>query len=69
MWQLLKRVFGSKIVETSAAPYKVEAAVTKVDEFPFPETNPVKSEKKTADKKPAAKAKTPRKPRVPKTPK
>jgi hypothetical protein len=63
MLSFLKRIFGAKPVETPA-PYKVETPA-KVAEFPFPSTKP-KAEKKTADKKPAVKAKTVRKPKAPK---
>jgi hypothetical protein len=55
MLSFLKKIFGSTPAETPV-PYKVEAPVV---------TAP-KVEKKTADKKPAVKAKTARKPRVPK---
>jgi hypothetical protein len=58
MLSFLKKIFGSTPAETPV-PYKVEAPVV---------TAP-KSEKKTADKKPAVKAKTARKPRAPKAPK
>jgi hypothetical protein len=69
MLEFLKKIFGSTPAETPA-PYKVETPVVeapKVEQFPFPAT--AKTEKKTADKKPAVKAKTARKPRAPKTPK
>ena len=68
MLEFIKKIFGSKPVETPA-PYKVETPAPKVEQFPFPSKAPVKSEKKTADKKPAVKAKTARKPRAPKAPK
>jgi hypothetical protein len=63
---VLYRTFqpSATVVETAVA-YKVEAPVVeapKVEQFPFP----AKAEKKTADKKPVAKAKTARKPRSPK---
>ena len=64
MLSFLKKIFGSTPAETPA-PYKVESPVVeapKVEQFPFPS----KAEKKTADKKPAVKAKTTRKPRAPK---
>lgn len=67
MLNALKKLFGIKAQEKAdPAPYKVEAP--KVEEFPFP-SKPAKAEKKTADKKPAVKAKTARKPRAPKAPK
>lgn len=69
MLSFLKKIFGSTPAETPA-PYKVETPVVeapKVEQFPFP--TPAKAEKKTADKKPAVKAKTARKPRAPKAPK
>ena len=62
MLEFFKKLFGSKPAETPA-PYKVETPAVKVDEFPFPETIPAK---KSTVKKPAVKAKTPRKPRAPK---
>jgi hypothetical protein len=68
MLSFLKKIFGSKPAESTAVPYKVESPVVeapKVEQFPFP----APAEKKTADKKPAAKAKTARKSRAPKTPK
>jgi hypothetical protein len=70
MLSFLKKIFGSTPAETPA-PYKVETPVVqapKVEEFPFP-SKPAKAEKKTADKKPAVKAKTARMPRAPKAPK
>jgi hypothetical protein len=57
MLSFLKKIFGSTPT-VAKVPYKVEAP--KVQEVP------VKTEKKTADKKPAVKAKTARKPKVPK---
>jgi hypothetical protein len=67
MLSFLKKIFGSTpAAESAPVPYKVEAPVVKapeVDQFPFP----AKTEKKTADKKPAVKAKTARKSRAPKT--
>lgn len=54
MLSFLKRIFGAKPAEPSAAPYKVEA----VGQFPFPKTEqekkPAKA-KKPAAKKPAVK--------------
>jgi hypothetical protein len=72
MLSFIKKFFGAKptVNPCSDAPYKVETPVIeapKVEQFPFPA--PAKTEKKTADKKPAVKAKTARKPRAPKTPK
>lgn len=61
MLSFIKKLFGSTPVETPA-PYKVETP--KVDQFPS--TKPAKAQKKTADKKPAVKAKSARKPRAPK---
>ena len=63
MLEFFKKLFSSKPAETPA-PYKVEAP--KVEEFPFPKTNPANAEKKPAVKKPAVKANTARKPRAPK---
>jgi hypothetical protein len=60
MLSFLKKIFGAKPAEVAPAPYKVE----KPTEFPFPSTKPVKSEKKTAEKKPGARR--PRKPKAPK---
>lgn len=60
MLSFLKKIFGSKPVETPA-PYKVETPAIKVEEFPFPSAKPAK-----AEKKPAVKAKTARKPKTPK---
>jgi len=54
MLGLIKKLFGAKPVETSA-PYKVEAPVV--------ETKPAP---KKAEKKPAVKKATTRKPRAPK---
>ena len=68
MLSFLKKIFGSKpAAESAPVPYKVESPVVeapKVEQFPFPA--PAPAEKKTADKKPAVKAKTARKPRAPK---
>jgi hypothetical protein len=63
MLSFIKKLFGSTPAETPV-PYKVEAP--KVEEFPFPETKPVKAAKKPAAKTPAVKDKTARKPRAPK---
>ena len=66
MLEFFKKLFGSTPAETPV-PYKVESPVVeapKVEQFPFPAPTP--AEKKTTDKKPAAKAKTARKPRIPK---
>jgi hypothetical protein len=65
MLEFFKRLFGSKPAESAPVPYKVETPA-KPAEFPFPSTKPVRAEKKTADRKPAVKAKTARKPRTPK---
>ena len=70
MLSFIKKFFGAKptVNPCSDAPYKVETSVAeapKVEQFPFP----APAEKKTADKKPAVKAKTARKPRAPKAPK
>ena len=66
MLEFFKKLFGSKTeAESTPVPYKVEAPVVeapKVEQFPFP----APAEKKTTDKKPVAKAKTARKPRIPK---
>jgi hypothetical protein len=64
MLSFLKKIFGS-IPAEAPVPYKVETPAVetpKVEQFPFP----AKAKKKTADKKPAVKAKTARKPRAPK---
>jgi hypothetical protein len=62
MLSFLKRIFGVKPAEPTAAPYKVEASA----HFPFPKT--VKEEKKPAAKKPAAKKPAaPKKPRAKKS--
>jgi hypothetical protein len=63
MLSLLKKIFGSKPAEPTAAPYKVEGS----EHFPFPRA--VSEEKKPAAKKPAVKKPAAKKPRVPKTPK
>lgn len=63
MLNALKKLFGIKAAEKAQpAPYKVEAP--KVEQVSAPATK-----KKTADKKPAVKAKTARKPKAPKAPK
>jgi hypothetical protein len=64
MLSFLKKIFSAKTGESTPAPYKVEKPESKVAEFPFPSTKPVKAEKKSAVKKPAAK--TARKPKAPK---
>jgi hypothetical protein len=58
MLSFLKKIFGAKSAEPTAAPYKVEEP----SQFPFPKA--VAEAKKPAAKKPAAK-----KPRAPKKPK
>jgi small subunit ribosomal protein S2 len=63
MLSFLKRIFGAKPAESTAAPYKVEGT----DHFPFPKT--VKEEKKPAAKKPAAKKPAVKKPAAKKAPK
>jgi hypothetical protein len=66
MFAFLKKLFGSKPTETPV-PYKVEAP--QVEQFPFPSQSAEKSArvaKPKAEKKPAVKAKTARKPRAPK---
>ena len=65
MLEFFKKLFSSAPAE-KPAPYKVEASTAKVDEFPFPENKPANAVKTPAVKKPAVKAKTPRKPRTPK---
>jgi hypothetical protein len=65
MLSFLKRIFGTKPVEPTATPYKVEKPESKIAEFPFPSVKPA-AEKKPAVKKPAAKTKPVRKPRAPK---
>ena len=57
MLGFIKKLFGST-PEATPVPYKVEAP--KIEQFP------AKAEKKPTAKKPAAKAKTARKPRAPK---
>jgi hypothetical protein len=63
MLSFLKKIFGSKPAESTAAPYKVEAS----EHFPFPKT--VAEAKKPAAKKPAAKQPAAKKPRAPRKPK
>jgi len=58
MLSFLKKIFGAKPAEPTAAPYKVEGS----EHFPFPKT--VAEKKKPAAKKPATK-----KPRALKKPK
>jgi hypothetical protein len=62
MLSFLKKIFGAKSAESTAAPYKVEEP----SQFPFPKTA---EEKKPAAKKPATKKPAAKKPRAPKTPK
>ena len=59
MLSLLKKIFGAKPAEPTAAPYKVEGS----EHFPFP--------KAVKEEKPAVKAKRPvaKKPAAPKKPK
>jgi hypothetical protein len=64
MLSFLKKIFGTKPTEVAPAPYKVETPAAKVSEFPFPSTTPAKVEKKSAVKKPTAKAKPARKPKA-----
>jgi hypothetical protein len=62
MLSFLKRIFGARPAEPTAAPYKVEAS----EHFPFPKT--VKEEKPAKAKKPAAKKPAaPKKPRAKKS--
>jgi len=66
MFGFIKKLFGAAPAETPV-PYKVEAP--KVEQFPFPSQPAEKSArvaKPKAEKKPAVKAKTARKPRAPK---
>ena len=63
MLSLLKKIFGAKPAEPTAAPYKVEGS----EHFPFPKA--VVEEKKPAVKKPAAKQPAAKKPRAPRKPK
>lgn len=68
MLSFIKKFFGAKptVNPCSDAPYKIEKSESKVAEFPFPKSNPAETKKKPAVKKPAVKAKAPRKPRAPK---
>jgi hypothetical protein len=64
MLSFLKKFFGAKptVNPCSDVPYKVEKPESKVAEFPFPSTKPIKTEKKTVAKKPATKkTRTPKK--------
>ena len=69
MFAFLKKLFGSKPVETPV-PYKVETPAIKVEEFPFPSKAPTVKKATTrkpraeGEKKPAVKAKTARKPKA-----
>jgi hypothetical protein len=66
MFGFIKKLFGDKPAETPV-PYKVEAP--RVEQFPFPSQSaekPARVTKPKAEKKPAVKAKTTRKPRTPK---
>jgi hypothetical protein len=56
MLSFLKKIFGAKPAESTAAPYKVEGS----EHFPFPKA--VAEEKKPAAKKPAAKNLLPKSP-------
>jgi len=58
MLSFLKKIFGAKSAESTAAPYKVEGS----EHFPFPKA--VAEEKKPAAKKPAAKRPAAKKPAV-----
>lgn len=52
MLSFLKKIFGAKPAEPTAAPYKVEGS----EHFPFPkEEKPATKAKKPAAKKPAVK--------------
>ena len=51
MLSFLKRIFGAKPAESTAAPYKVEAS----QHFPFPKEEKTAKAKKTSAKKPASK--------------
>ena len=61
MLSFLKRIFGAKPAEPTAAPYKVEGT----EHFPFPKAE--KEEKKPAAKKTAKKPAAPKKPRAKKS--
>jgi len=63
MLSFLKKIFGAKPAESTAAPYKVEEP----SQFPFPKA--VAEQKKPAVKKPAAKQPAVKKPRAPRKPK
>ena len=71
MLSFIKKLFGSKTVETPA-PYKIEAPATTVEDFPFPATKQTvkkattRPAKSNGGTKPAVKAKATRKPRAPK---
>ena len=54
MLSFLKKIFGSKPVESAPVPYKVETPA-KIAEFPFPGNKPVQDKKKPAGKKSPAK--------------
>jgi len=60
MLSFLKKIFGAKPAEPTAAPYKVE---DKPSQFPFPKTEPAQSAKKAAPAKKAAKPRTAKKPK------
>jgi hypothetical protein len=62
MLSFLKKIFGAKSAEPTAAPYKVEGS----EHFPFPKAV---AEEKPAAKKPAAKQPVAKKPRAPRKPK
>jgi hypothetical protein len=64
MLSFLKKIFGAKPVETSPAPYKVEATITPVETVI--ETPAAPAPKPAAKKVASAKPKAPRKPRTPK---
>jgi len=63
MLSFLKRIFGAKPAEPTAAPYKVEAT----EHFPFPKA-PAQETPAVNTKKPAAKKPAVKKPRAPKIP-
>jgi len=60
MLSFLKRIFGVKAAQPTAAPYKVEAS----EHFPFPKAE--KEQKKPVAKKPAAKKPAAKKAKAPK---